>query len=390
MRCLLPAAIPVGRNVNEADIAWPPEPWRLLRALVAAWWRKGDRARWSGKFVNGVICATIGWWRKGDRARWSGDDLARLIRRAGRDAARIQPAGRRDPRAYAPLHTVRRIRQGASEDHPRLRRVPPAARRRNAGRLLVAGDARTRAVRARRGSRPRHRPPRPRRECAALAEWAAHRTAGRAQEAWTAANVGQRPTVNATDRTAGRAQEAWTGTRCGKRRGSPRRRTGGVRRMRGRGPGAARAGSIRSPWRAAARRMRGRGPGAAAGSARPGRLRGRTAPDPERRGTPDPGASRASAHPAASRRRTRQGVAQQGTQRAYGRARRGRRRRCRGRRLPRREDQNRDAAIQVSERSQLRSNSASTSGDALPCAASAVLRPKSDQPLLGWSASSAR
>ena len=36
-----------GRNVNEADVAWPPEPWRLLRALIAAWWRKGDRARWS-------------------------------------------------------------------------------------------------------------------------------------------------------------------------------------------------------------------------------------------------------------------------------------------------------------------------------------------------------
>ena len=40
-------ATPWGRNVNEADAAWPPEPWRLLRALIAAWWRKGDRARWS-------------------------------------------------------------------------------------------------------------------------------------------------------------------------------------------------------------------------------------------------------------------------------------------------------------------------------------------------------
>ena len=40
-------ATPWGRNVNEADIAWPPEPWRLLRALVAAWQRKGDRDRWS-------------------------------------------------------------------------------------------------------------------------------------------------------------------------------------------------------------------------------------------------------------------------------------------------------------------------------------------------------
>ena len=36
-----------GRNVNEADVAWPPEPWRILRALVATYWRKGDRERWS-------------------------------------------------------------------------------------------------------------------------------------------------------------------------------------------------------------------------------------------------------------------------------------------------------------------------------------------------------
>ena len=40
-------ATPWGRNVNEADVAWPPEPWRLLRTLIATWWRKGDRARWS-------------------------------------------------------------------------------------------------------------------------------------------------------------------------------------------------------------------------------------------------------------------------------------------------------------------------------------------------------
>ena len=40
-------ATPWGRNVNEADVAWPPEPWRLSRTLIAAWRRKGDRARWS-------------------------------------------------------------------------------------------------------------------------------------------------------------------------------------------------------------------------------------------------------------------------------------------------------------------------------------------------------
>lgn len=40
-------ATPWGRNVNEADVAWPPEPWRLLRALIATYWRKGDHSRWS-------------------------------------------------------------------------------------------------------------------------------------------------------------------------------------------------------------------------------------------------------------------------------------------------------------------------------------------------------
>ena len=40
-------ATPWGRNVNEADVAWPPEPWRLLRTLIATWWRKGDHSRWS-------------------------------------------------------------------------------------------------------------------------------------------------------------------------------------------------------------------------------------------------------------------------------------------------------------------------------------------------------
>ena len=40
-------ATPWGRHVNEADVAWPPEPWRILRALLASYWRKGDRVRWS-------------------------------------------------------------------------------------------------------------------------------------------------------------------------------------------------------------------------------------------------------------------------------------------------------------------------------------------------------
>ncbi len=31
---------PWGRHVNEADVDWPPETWRLLRALIATWHRK--------------------------------------------------------------------------------------------------------------------------------------------------------------------------------------------------------------------------------------------------------------------------------------------------------------------------------------------------------------
>ena len=50
-------ATPWGRNVNEADVAWPPEPWRILRALVACYWRKGDRERWSEDDLAGLIDA---------------------------------------------------------------------------------------------------------------------------------------------------------------------------------------------------------------------------------------------------------------------------------------------------------------------------------------------
>ena len=53
-------ATPWGRNVNEAEIAWPPEPWRLLRALIAAYWRKGDRERWSRKSLGQLVDALAG------------------------------------------------------------------------------------------------------------------------------------------------------------------------------------------------------------------------------------------------------------------------------------------------------------------------------------------
>lgn len=38
---------PWGRHVNEADVAWPPDLWRLSRALIATWHRKLDHATFS-------------------------------------------------------------------------------------------------------------------------------------------------------------------------------------------------------------------------------------------------------------------------------------------------------------------------------------------------------
>lgn len=50
-------ATPWGRHVNEAAIAWPPEPWRVLRALVACWHRKADRERFPQSILAGLIDA---------------------------------------------------------------------------------------------------------------------------------------------------------------------------------------------------------------------------------------------------------------------------------------------------------------------------------------------
>lgn len=35
-------ATPWNRQVNEGAVEWPPSPWRLLRALIATWYRKAD------------------------------------------------------------------------------------------------------------------------------------------------------------------------------------------------------------------------------------------------------------------------------------------------------------------------------------------------------------
>ena len=50
-------ATPWGRHANEADVAWPPEPVRILRALIAAWWRKADHERYPKTMLDDLIDA---------------------------------------------------------------------------------------------------------------------------------------------------------------------------------------------------------------------------------------------------------------------------------------------------------------------------------------------
>jgi CRISPR-associated protein Csb2 len=53
-------ATPWGRHVNEAEVEWPPSPWRILRALVATWHRKVDDARFPESTLVELINALSG------------------------------------------------------------------------------------------------------------------------------------------------------------------------------------------------------------------------------------------------------------------------------------------------------------------------------------------
>jgi len=53
-------ATPWGRHVNEAEVEWPPSPWRLLRALIAVWHRKGDAGRFPQSMLDSMIEALAG------------------------------------------------------------------------------------------------------------------------------------------------------------------------------------------------------------------------------------------------------------------------------------------------------------------------------------------
>lgn len=50
-------ATPWGRHVNEADVEWPPSPWRLLRALIATWHRKLDSREFPEHTLRSLIHA---------------------------------------------------------------------------------------------------------------------------------------------------------------------------------------------------------------------------------------------------------------------------------------------------------------------------------------------
>lgn len=48
-------ATPWGRHVNEAEVEWPPSPWRLLRALVATYHRKGWDERHAPETLDDLV-----------------------------------------------------------------------------------------------------------------------------------------------------------------------------------------------------------------------------------------------------------------------------------------------------------------------------------------------
>lgn len=48
-------ATPWGRHVNEADVEWPPSPWRIMRGLIATWHRKIHPEMASENILGGLV-----------------------------------------------------------------------------------------------------------------------------------------------------------------------------------------------------------------------------------------------------------------------------------------------------------------------------------------------
>ena len=53
-------ATPWGRHVNEADVEWPPSPWRILRALIAVWHRKINCKTYPVAALEGLLAQLAG------------------------------------------------------------------------------------------------------------------------------------------------------------------------------------------------------------------------------------------------------------------------------------------------------------------------------------------
>lgn len=53
-------ATPWGRHVNEADVAWPPDLWRITRALIAVWHRKLDPVRFPRERMHELLAHLAG------------------------------------------------------------------------------------------------------------------------------------------------------------------------------------------------------------------------------------------------------------------------------------------------------------------------------------------
>jgi CRISPR-associated protein Csb2 len=49
-------ATPWRRHVNEADVEWPPSPWRITRAIIATWHRKSDPERFPRHLLEALVC----------------------------------------------------------------------------------------------------------------------------------------------------------------------------------------------------------------------------------------------------------------------------------------------------------------------------------------------
>lgn len=52
-------ANPWGKHVNEADVEWPPSPWRIVRGIIATWHRKLDHVRFPESTLVSMLASLV-------------------------------------------------------------------------------------------------------------------------------------------------------------------------------------------------------------------------------------------------------------------------------------------------------------------------------------------